>query len=219
MRLFVPVFALALCTACGADAPTPSPAAPPSQGGNAAPAPVADAAGGPQNNAEVGFGTGEAPSLDEIGANKFELAPGTGVKVSGSLQYAGSKKGAILLQVVTLKASRPHTGDSGAQTGVAGKSSDIGARLHTLYVFEVRTCILPLPVTAPGEDDVEHGCEPGERHPRKNGETAIPDDLRRHPLHDFLGPVLEDLEIGMTVHVDEPRRDNQAGTIDDLHFG
>ena len=103
MRFFFPVFALVLGTACGADAPTPSPAPPPNQGPSGGTAHVADAAGGPADNAEVGFGTGETPSMDEIGANRFELAPGTGVKVGGTLSYQGSKKGTILLQVVTLK--------------------------------------------------------------------------------------------------------------------
>jgi hypothetical protein len=103
MRLFLPVFALVLGTACGADAPTPSPAPLPGQGQNGPAVQAADGAGGPANNAEVGFGTGETPSLNEIEANRFELAPGTGVKVGGTLSYKGSKQGAILLQVVTLK--------------------------------------------------------------------------------------------------------------------
>jgi len=54
-------------------------------------------------NPEVGFGQGEAPSMDEIGRNQFAVNAGTGVKVSGTLNYTGAKKGAVLLQVVGLK--------------------------------------------------------------------------------------------------------------------
>jgi len=104
MRTAIVFLSFALLTGCGADAPAPTPPAPPS-GGNGPPTGTAapDPAGGPAANAEVGFGQGEAPSMDEIGQNRFQVNSGTGVKVSGTLSYEGAKKGAILLQVVTLK--------------------------------------------------------------------------------------------------------------------
>lgn len=88
MRFVLPAFALFILAGC------PDPGAPPADG----PAAGGGAGGAPGGEAGAGGapgGAGGAPVGPPPAAQKFQVTPGEGAKLSGTVTYAGTKTGAI----------------------------------------------------------------------------------------------------------------------------